>query len=246
MGFILQYDSDYDKSLIKFKNDLYVFFNTLNDELMEDEIYGYTNSFIKYFNKIFKLIKNFDNDIGNLNYDVEFIIIFDSDVPTISLCTILLNPVSLKSLCLNISGNIENTSNKIKKSDYDKLTQILNFNYLADVNIYPYCIVKIAKIDYNIYLDDFYIGKLILLKNTNSAEEIEINFDSNSLFIYNSEELDKFEEIEPNGFKFHNGKLIIFDGPVFKITKIDLNYVKLDEQIYKIDSVSTIDINDLI
>jgi hypothetical protein len=201
--------------------------------LSDSEIYGYTIDFEKYFNQIYMLINNFQNDIENLKYNIEFQISFIENTPTI-----LLNSIYLDT------SNIPNVSHKIKKSDYENLTKILNFNYEINVNIFPYYIVKIIKTNNTIYYNDFYIGKLILLKNIETCEEIEINFDSNALFIYNLNELNDIEEIEPFGFKFFNNKLIIYDGPVFKISKMtDENYIKLDEQIYFIDPISTVNIN---
>lgn len=247
--FILHYGNDYNKNLIKFKNDLYICLNTLgHNELMEDDIYKYTIEFVKYFDQIYVLISNFDNNIENLKYNVEFKILFEHNIPLIE----------LNSICLNLSPNnlinsneISNKiSNKIKKSDYDKLTNFLGFNYAITVNIDPYYIVKIVKSNIPTYYEDFYIGRLILLKNVNTNESIEINFDTNSLFIYNlneSNELDEPDEIEPNGFKFYGGKLIIYDGPVFKLTKLaESNLIKLDEQIYSIDPISTIGIEQFI
>lgn len=250
--FILQYGSDYQTNLIKLKNDLYVYFNTFVPiELMEDDIYFYTNEFVAYFNQIYALISNFENEIENLKYNIEFIIIFDSNIPKIILNSIYLSVCECACACecAHVSApdnSIGNLSSKIKKSDYDKLTNILNFNYETVVNINPYYIIKIMKTDNFVNYSDFYLGKLILLKNIITDEKIEINFDSNLLFFYHADELDNIDEIEPNGFKFYNNKLIVYDGPVFKITKLENNYVKLDEQIYLIDPISTIDIAQLL
>lgn len=240
--FIFHYDSKYCNNLIKFKNDLYVCLNTFGpDELSEDSIHKYTNEFVKYFNQIYTLIENFENDIENLKYNVEFKIIFNSNIPIILLNSICLAQSHLSNL------TDEKLSSKIKKSDYDKLTNFLDFNYEITVSTNPYYIVTITNTNNAVYYDDFYIGKLILLKNINTSEAIEINFDSNLLFIYDLDELDRLDDIEPNGFKFYNGKLIIYDGPVFKIKKLsEPNLIGLDEQIYLIDPISTIDINQIL
>jgi hypothetical protein len=183
---IFRYDLDHQINIKNFKKDLYI---NLNMKFDSDElICKYVDDFVIYYNKIHNLLTRLSNDLDELNYSYEFEINYINNFPTLSLRKISLTESDKKSLI----KNYKNLTNKIKRTDYVKITDLLDYNYSIKVNNFPYFIVEIYKtIDYVLY-DNFHTGNYVLLKNLNSEKKIKINFDNNKILFINPK--DKLEK----------------------------------------------------
>lgn len=247
---ILKYNLDHKSNIKNFKKDLYI---CLSSQLDNDiKISKYTDDFVLFFNKIYNVVSNFENDFKDLLYEYEFNIEYYNDFPII-----LLNGIKLLQ---NNNIKIISTNNLIKKIDYQNIIKILDFNYIFEINTNPYIIVKIVRSKEYIQCSDFYKGKNIYLFNSETSKEIEINFDNKYVYIYDSNQTNNYcdgiesksepepepeSEPEPYAFIFYNKKLIIHGGPSYNLIESNIpNTIYLDEELYHIHPESTVEIYD--
>ena len=150
---MFKYNLDFNTNINKFKNDLYIYLNLNIDS--DYLIFKYTEEFIEYFNKIYNLVINFENEIINLLYEYIFEISWFNSKPNIFLVEL--------NLINNNTYLITNITNQIKQIDYINLIKVLDYNYLIEINTNPYFIFNIKKINQYIQITNFYKGKFILL-----------------------------------------------------------------------------------
>lgn len=241
---VFRYNQDQKTNLLNFQKDLYIYFNTKLDS--DEQIIKYTNDFVTYFNHINIMVKNFKNDIEDLTYEYEFEIAFNisNDNPSIS----------LKRLHVIYSNDFDKnsgkTNNRVKHLDYMKIVNLLDYNYSIFVNTFPYYIISIIRTNDYVQYNDFYNGQFILLKNNNLTKQIEINFDNGIIYFYC---LDKeiseyeFDDYDQFNFRFFQNKLIVINGPIIVLTITESqDKILLDEELYLIDSESSVNIFSLI
>lgn len=231
-------------SITNLKNDLYIH---LGSNMYDDDlIFTYMENFIKYYESIRNMIIGFLNDIDGLEYNVEFELEFFTDNKK----NIIPN-FTLKNIYLDKNYETNKISKQIKKSDYNNITNVLDYNYEINVNTNPYFIVNISKTDNYIIHDNFYKGKYTLLKKYNTNEFIEVDYDRNLIYHF---DMDKYNidcensnYLDTNTFRFYNKKLCVNGGPIYKIIKsCSPNQLIIDNELYEIDIDSTVDILDFI
>ena len=242
---MFKYNLDFNTNINKFKNDLYIYLNLNVDS--DYLIFKYTEEFIEYFNKIYNLVINFENEIKNLLYEYIFEISWFNLKPNIFLVEL--------NLINNNTYLITNITNQIKQIDYINLIKVLDYNYLIEINTNPYFIFNIKRINQYIQINNFYKGKYILLilqdldnEDKNKFKQIEINFDTNMIYFIEYD-INNDEEIFDNyTFELYNYKLIVHNGPIIDIKKVfnEKDKVLLNNNLYLIDNESTVNIFDFI
>ena len=241
----LKYNLDHKSNIQNFQNDLYIYLNTKIDLTDDDQILKYTDEFVEYFNKIYKFVMSFENEIDNLRYEYEFEIFQIADKLSIKLIRLDLTDIHL------ITNGIGIICDKIKESDYGNIVKNLDYNYLIKINTYPYVITSITKSNEYLQHNNFYNGKYILLKNKLNLNYIEINFDNKLVYfvdpnVFQPDELNN-EMVDEYGFKLYKNNLTIVDGPIIKLIPTNNpNEIQLDDELYQIDSESTVNIFNII
>lgn len=241
---MFKYNLDFNTNINKFKNDLYIYLNLNIDS--DYLIFKYTEEFIEYFNKIYNLVINFENEIKNLLYEYIFEISWFNLKPNIFLVEL--------NLINNNTYLITNITNQIKQIDYINLIKVLDYNYLIEINTNPYFIFNIKRINQYIQINNFYKGKFILLilqdldnEDKNKFKQIEINFDTNMIYFIEYD-INNEEIFDNYTFELYNYKLIVHNGPIIKIEKVfdEKDKVILNNKLYLIDNESTVNIFDFI
>lgn len=220
--FLLTYDLNLEINKTKMKNDLYIY---LNNDDNDDIFIDYINDFISFYEQLYIIIKLFENEISDINYNLVFEIDTTSYKPSIQLNSI--------NIIKNDNIIITNIKNQLKKNDYDNIFSLLDTNYFFEINIDPYYIIKIVRTNEYIQFDNFYIGRILTLNHIQHDKTIEIHFDTKIYYIYDSE-----TNISSYKFIIDKNIIILYNGPYIKIEKVQ-DYIKIDDELYYIDNKYT-------
>lgn len=275
--YLLKYNKVHEENLLQFKNDLLMLLSEIfNDTQL---INKYIGDFYLYYDNVKNILDNINGstDVSTkylikpeLNYEFIFELDPNIDNPTINL-------ESINLIKTNFDYDINLSSDKIKKEDYNIFCDKFDINYLFTVYEYPYFIINIKKNNEYKHHYSFYEYKTLILKNTANDEIIHFDFEKNIVYYeYVSKSINETtnettnkigdeiidelvdesvdgsvdesvyesidESVNYNKFFIWVNKIVVNDGPIYLIKKINNNTISLDNVTYEIDKSSTLKI----
>ena len=180
--YLLKYNKAHEENLLQFKNDLFMLLSEIfNDNQL---INKYIGDFYMYYDNVKNMLDsiNGSTDVSTkylikpeLNYEFIFELDPNIDNPTINL-------ESINLIKTNFDYDINLSSDKIKKEDYNMFCDKFDINYLFTVYEYPYFIINIKKNNEYKHHYSFYEYKTLILKNTANDEIIHFDFEKNIVY----------------------------------------------------------------